>query len=62
MAGRQNGLDLENSGTSVTLNSDATTMQLFEKFNVNHLTVLRELKRIGKSSVVGKCVSKDLPP
>lgn len=60
MASRQNELDLENLGAAVILNSDATTRKLFEKFNANPPTVLRELKKIGKFSVVGKCVSNDL--
>ena len=52
--GRPKKLDSEELKTVITENPATTARELAEKFNVTHTTVLRQLKRIGKVSVVGK--------
>ena len=44
--------DYKELKTLVTVNPAATAQEFSEKFNVTHMTVLCQLKRIGKVSVV----------
>lgn len=50
-------LDSEDLTATITENPDTPTRKLIEEFNISHTTVLREVKRIEKFSVIGKWVS-----
>ncbi|XP_013775045.1 histone-lysine N-methyltransferase SETMAR-like [Limulus polyphemus] len=58
--GRSSGLDSEALKAAVAANPAITVRDLSEQFNVSHMTVHRELKRLGKVLKVGKCFPHDL--